>query len=116
MGKLEFRTNTRTTGVCGGKVSSTDWTNKGEFSFEIWYSLYADDAGVMHSSRADLVAGAEAIDAHLKLFGLLMRGPRGRRRLSSRSQNHRESFSSSSSSRGADARGLSGLAEVLFDL
>ena len=40
-------------------------------------SLYADDAGVMHSSRADLVAGAEAIDAHLKLFGLLMHVGRG---------------------------------------
>ena len=72
VGKPEFRTNTRTTGVCGGKVSGTDWTNKGEFSFEIWCSLYADDAGVMCSSRADLVAGAEAIDAHLKLFGLLV--------------------------------------------
>ena len=80
VGKLEFRTNTRTTGVNGGKVSGTDWTNKGEFSFEIWCSLYADDAGVMHSSRADLVAGAEAIDAHLKLFGLLMHVGRGGKR------------------------------------
>jgi hypothetical protein len=79
-GKLEFRTNTRTTGARGGKVSGTDWTNKGEFSFEIWCSLYADDAGVMHSSRADLVAGAKAIDAHLKLFGLLMHVGRGGKR------------------------------------
>jgi hypothetical protein len=27
-GKLEFRTNTRTTGARGGKVSGTDWTNR----------------------------------------------------------------------------------------
>jgi len=27
VGKLEFRTNTRKTGVCGGKVSGTDWAN-----------------------------------------------------------------------------------------
>ena len=44
--------------------------NKGEFSFEIWCSLDADDAGVMISSRADLLAGAGAIDAHPKLSGL----------------------------------------------
>ena len=29
VGKLEFRMNTRTTGVYGGKVSGTDWTKKG---------------------------------------------------------------------------------------
>ena len=52
MRKFEFRTNTRTVGACGGKVSGTDGTNKGEFSFEIWCSLDADDAGVMISSRA----------------------------------------------------------------
>ena len=80
VGTFEFRTNTRTAGGCGRKVFGTDWTNKGEFSFEIWCSLYADDAGVMCSSRADLVAGAEAIDAHLKLFGLLMHVGRGGKR------------------------------------
>ena len=34
----------------------------------------------MHSSRADLVAGAEAIDAHLKLSGLFMHVGRGKKR------------------------------------
>ena len=71
VGTFEFRTNPRKAGGCGRKVFGTDWTNKGEFSFEIWCSLDADDADVMISSRADLLAGAHAIDAHLKLSGLL---------------------------------------------
>ena len=33
---------------------------------------YCRGTGCHHSSRADLVAGAEAIDVHVKLFGLLM--------------------------------------------
>ena len=70
--KLEFRTNTRMEGKCGGKVSGTDWTNKGEFTFRFWASLYADDAASPLASRASLLAMTNAIYDHLRLFGLLM--------------------------------------------
>ena len=53
--KLEFRTNTRMEGKCGGKVSGTDWTNKGEFTFRFSASLYADDAASPLASRASLL-------------------------------------------------------------
>ena len=70
--KLRYRTNTRTEGKRGGKVSGTDWTNLGEFEFSFWASLYADDAATPMASRAALLAGTNAIYAHLRLFGLLM--------------------------------------------
>jgi hypothetical protein len=70
--KLEFRTNTRLQGKCGGNVSGTDWTNKGEFSFGFWASLYADDAATPASSRSGLLAVANALNDHMRLFGLLM--------------------------------------------
>lgn len=70
--KLEFRTNTRTQGQNGGNVSGTDWTNKGEFSFGFWASLYADDAATPTASRAKLLMVANALNDHTKLFGLLM--------------------------------------------
>ena len=70
--KLKFRTNTRMEGKNGGKVSGTDWTNQGEFSFTFWASLYADDAACPLDSRATLLAATNAIYRHLRLFGLLM--------------------------------------------
>ena len=70
--KLKFRTNTRTKGKNGGKVSGTDWTNQGEFAFNFWASLYADDAACPFDSRATLLAATNAIHHHLRLFGLLM--------------------------------------------
>ena len=70
--KLKFRTNTRMEGKNGGKVSGTDWTNQGEFTFSFWASLYADDAACPLDSRATLLAATNAIYHHLRLFGLLM--------------------------------------------
>ena len=70
--KLQYRTNTRTTGANGGHVSGTDWTNKGEFEFSFWASLYANDAATPLATRAALLAVALAIFTHLKLFGLPM--------------------------------------------
>ena len=42
--KLKFRTNTCTEGRKGGRVSGTNYKNKGEFTFSFWALLYADDA------------------------------------------------------------------------
>ena len=70
--KLKFRTNTRMDGRNGGHVSGTDWTNKGEFEFGFWASLYADDAATPFASRAALLAATNSIYHHMRLFGLLM--------------------------------------------
>jgi len=70
--KLKFRTNTRMDGRNGGHVSGTDWTNKGEFEFGFWASLYADDAATPLASRAALLAATSSIYHHMRLFGLLM--------------------------------------------
>ena len=56
--KLQFQTNTRTEGKNGGHVSGTDWSNKGEFTFSFWASLYADDAATPLASRAALLGSA----------------------------------------------------------
>jgi exonuclease III len=78
--KLQFQTNTRTEGRNGGHVSGTDWSNKGEFTFSFWASLYADDAATPLASRAALLAATNAIYDHLRLFGLLMHvGSNGKR-------------------------------------
>ena len=69
--KLQFQTNTRI-GERGGKVSGTDWTNQGEFTFSFWASLYADDAATPVASRAALLAATNATYDHLRKFGLLM--------------------------------------------
>jgi hypothetical protein len=77
--ELQFQTNTRTEGRDGGDVPGTDWSNKGEFSFSFWASLYADDAATPLASRAALLAASSAIYDHHRLFGLLMRvGPNGK--------------------------------------
>ena len=70
--KLQYRTNTRTAGANGGHVSGMDWTNKGEFEFSFWASLYAYDAATPLATSAALLAVTNAIFTHLKLFGLLM--------------------------------------------
>jgi len=70
--KLKYRTNTKTEGKNGGHVSSTVWTNLGEFEFSFWASLYADDAALPLSSREGLLAAINAIHKNLRLFGLLM--------------------------------------------
>ena len=71
--KLKFQTNTRTEGKNCGHVSSTDYTNKGEFTFSFWASLYADDAATPLASREALLAATNAMYDHFRLFGLLMR-------------------------------------------
>ena len=78
--KLKFRTNTRTEGRNGGHVSGTDYTNKGEYTFSFWASLYADDAATPLASREALLAATNAMYDHLRLFGLLMHvGTNGKR-------------------------------------
>jgi hypothetical protein len=69
--KLQYRTNTRTAGHRFGSIYGTEWTNLGEFEFSFWASLYADDAATPMASRTVLLAGTNAIYAHLRLFGLL---------------------------------------------
>jgi hypothetical protein len=70
--KLQFQTNTRTEGKNGGHVSGTDWSNKGEFQFSFWASLYADDAASPLASRLALLGASNAIYDHMRRFGLLM--------------------------------------------
>ena len=70
--KLKFRTNTQTEGEAGGHVSGTNYSNKGEFTFSFWASLYADDAATPLASREVLLAATNAMYDHLRLFGLLM--------------------------------------------
>jgi len=78
--KLQFQTNTRTEGKNGGHVSGTNWSNKDEFTFSFWASLYADDEASPLASRAALLAASNAINDRLRLFGLLMHvGPNGKR-------------------------------------
>ena len=78
--KLKFRTNTRTEGRNGGHVSGTNYTNKGEFTFSFWASLYADDAATPFESREALLKATNAMYDHLRLFGLLMHvGANGKR-------------------------------------
>jgi hypothetical protein len=40
--------------------------------FHLWAALYADDAGLLFSSRADLERGARLLKQHLARFGLVM--------------------------------------------
>ena len=70
--KLHFRTTTRTSGARGGKVSGTNYQNKGEFEFSFWASLYADDAATPFDSREALLDASNKIYGHLRKFGLLM--------------------------------------------
>jgi hypothetical protein len=78
--KLKFRTNTRTVGRNGGHVSGTNYTNKGEFTFSFWASLYADDAATPLASREALLKATNEMYDHLRLFGLLMHvGANGKR-------------------------------------
>ena len=54
--RLQFQTNMRTEGKNGSHVSGTDWSNKDEFPFGFWASLYAGDAATPLASRAALLA------------------------------------------------------------
>ena len=69
-GSLKFHTNTKISGARGGKVSGNNWRKTGEFSFEIWCSLNADDAGLPQNKRNELLIAANDVDDHLQLFGL----------------------------------------------
>ena len=53
-------------------MPGTDWTNQSEFAFSFWASLYADGAAIPLASRATLLAAANRIYDHLRLFRLLM--------------------------------------------
>ena len=53
-------------------MSGTNYSNKGEFTFSFWASLYADDAATPLASREALLAATNAMYDHLRLFGLLM--------------------------------------------
>jgi hypothetical protein len=48
--------------------SGTDWTGLGEFEFSFWASLRAGDTAAPIASRAALLAGTNAIYAHLRLL------------------------------------------------
>ena len=58
-------------------MSGNNWRKTGEFSFEIWCSLYADDAGLPQNKRNELLIAANDVDDHLQLFGLFMHVGRG---------------------------------------
>jgi len=76
-GSLKFHTNTKISGARGGKVLGNNWRKSGEFSFEIWCSLYANDAELPQNKRNKLLIAANDVDDHLQLFGLLMHVGRG---------------------------------------
>ena len=46
-------------------------------SFHFWASLFADDCALIFETREDLIAGTDAIYAHLRKFGLNMHVGRG---------------------------------------
>ncbi len=78
--KLKFRIKTRTEGKNGGHVFGTNYSNKSEFAFSFWASLYADDAATPLASREALLAATSAMYDHLRLFSLLMHvGANGKR-------------------------------------
>jgi hypothetical protein len=68
--KLKFQTKART--VSGGHMPGTKYTNKGEFNFSSWASLYADDEATPLASRKALLAATNAMGDYLRLFGILM--------------------------------------------
>jgi hypothetical protein len=50
---------------------------RGDFAFQLWRSLFADDCALLFNTRADLVAGTRYLYAHLQRFGLTMHVGRG---------------------------------------
>ena len=72
MTKPEYRT--REDGKTMGECSSR---KRGASSFHFWASLFADDCALIFETREDLIAGTDAIYAHLRKFGLNMHVGRG---------------------------------------
>jgi exonuclease III len=70
--KPEYRT--REDGKTMGECSSR---KRGASSFHFWASLFADDCALIFETREDLIAGTDAIYAHLRKFGLNMHVGRG---------------------------------------
>jgi hypothetical protein len=64
--KLEFQT--KPDGVIAGRKHSEE----GGVTFQFWASLYADDAGLPFTTRADLELGARLLKKHLSRFALVM--------------------------------------------
>jgi hypothetical protein len=59
--KLEFQT--KPDGVIAGRKHS----EMGGVTFQLWASLYADDAGLPFTTRADLELGARLLKKHLSV-------------------------------------------------
>ena len=57
--------------MCSSDLGS-GWSNKGEFEFSFRASMSADDAAMALDSRDTFLAATNALDPHLKKFGLLM--------------------------------------------
>ena len=72
MTKPEYRT--REDGKTMGECS---FRKRGASSFHFWASLFADDCALIFETREDLIAGTDAIYAHLRKFGLNMHVGRG---------------------------------------
>jgi hypothetical protein len=50
---------------------------RGDFVFQLWRSLFADDCALLFRTRADLIVGSRYLYAHLRKFGLTMHVGRG---------------------------------------
>ena len=50
---------------------------RGDFVFQLWRSLFADDCALLFNTRADLIVGTRYLYAHLRKFGLTMHVGRG---------------------------------------
>jgi len=50
---------------------------RGDFVFQLWRSLFADDCALLFRTRADLIVGTRYLYAHLRKFGLTMHVGRG---------------------------------------
>ena len=50
---------------------------RGDFVFQLWRSLFADDCALLFGTRADLIVGTRYLYAHLRKFGLMMHVGRG---------------------------------------
>ena len=63
MQPLKFQTNPE------GSAGPVKITVRGN-TLEIWVSLYADDSAFFFNTRAEMIAGAEAMGAMFRRFGL----------------------------------------------
>lgn len=71
---VEFQTPAAgTEGSKGKGMTGARWqTRRGWKTFQLWCSLYADDAGIIFESREKLLEGTQLIYDHFKRFGLTM--------------------------------------------